>query len=185
MQPNYATLPTPSVRGKKKNHENENGRIIGRSHESPSVYKTSSAGNVSGSSSGHSPTKPVRTRKRSESSITSQSGRQIKAQIHDEEKAPKGTISEVNISQPPPPPITVQLNEEMKSKLSAIKVIFILKTFKTTIIKDPSQGQSVTNQRPPIKPPNHSEDNSVRPQKSYSTTSNALTRYKRIQCTKL
>lgn len=122
MQPNYATLPTPSARSKKLDrpkqgsipnilgHENENGRILSRSSESPSVYKTSSVNNV------NSPTKPVRSRKRSESSISS--GRQIKAQIHDEEKAPKGSISEVNIQ----PPITVQLNEEMKSKLSAIKV---------------------------------------------------------------
>ena len=136
----FATLPTPTVRSSTTTkHENENGRILRGSVDVPppsqhhqsgssSVWKTSSAMNV------NSPTKPQRTRKRSESSIGSAQnimGRhqtQLKAQVHHQhhnhhhhdgdEKAPKGNIAEVTI----PSNIAVQLNEEMKSKLSAIKV---------------------------------------------------------------
>jgi len=169
----FATLPTPSVRSgvakSGSNHENENGRILRGSVDvpPPSVWKTSSAMNVNA----NSPTKPQRARKRSESSITSNSGQivgrqTLKAQVHDgDEKAPKGNIAEVTINHPN---IAVQLNEEMKSKLSAIK--------------DPGKS-STTNQRPPIKPPitsssatsNNESDPRLPHHKSYSTTSNALT----------
>ena len=193
---------------------NENGRIAGRLAESPSVYKLPDRNNVMvgnmSASLTDSPVKPIRSRKKSESQnqpIKMNNYIQSQAVVHTSDyspahvtsthahsntqlagttnslvgsrlgysphdgvgsggEAPKGNISEVTI---PPSSVTKStltasslLNAEMKSKLSSI-----------SSNKKPERSQDrrttkIEESRP------HQE-----------TTPNALTRYKRIQCTKL